>query len=162
MDLQSDLADERNQTASSRTDRFVKTGKLRRTGGDRLVVVEPNRRPHLGSLQIALEITRRAFPTLCHVPDHKINFEVAPGPDMALSGPCITILDDAWEAMVTSPARAMLVSVRESPDEADRRESPERVDRDAENTITECRSVDLGRQESLTRAKNGIRARPRS
>ena len=81
---------------------------------------------------------------------------------MALSGPCITILDDAWEAMVTSPARAMLVSVRESPDEADRRESQERVDRDAEDTSNECRTNDLGRQESLTRAKSGTRARPRS
>jgi hypothetical protein len=48
---------------------------------------------------------------------------VAPGRDMAFQPPNITILDDAWAGMPYSPARAMLVGVKESPDEAVQRES---------------------------------------
>jgi hypothetical protein len=44
---------------------------------------------------------------------------------MGSSGPNITILDDAWEAMATSPARAMLVSVRESHEDVEKRKSPD-------------------------------------
>lgn len=72
--------------------------------------------------QAAVELTRRAFPSLCNVPDQKIVFEVAPDKDMGSFGPNITILDDAWEAMATSPARAMLVSVKESHEDVEKSE----------------------------------------
>lgn len=41
---------------------------------------------------------------------------------MGSFGPNITILDDAWEAMATSPARAMLVSVKESHEDVEKSE----------------------------------------
>jgi len=66
---------------------------------------------------------RRAFPTLSDIPDDSIKFEILPGADMAFQLPCITILDDVWESLATGPAKAILVSVRESPDKADLRES---------------------------------------
>jgi hypothetical protein len=76
---------------------------------------------HFGNIQQALETVRRAFPTLRDVPDYKIEFTVPPRPGMDREGPLITILDDAWGAMVTSAPEAMLVSVTESPEEYSRR-----------------------------------------
>lgn len=70
-----------------------------------------------------METVRRAFPTLRDIPDYKIEFAVLPRKGMSPNGPLISILDDAWGAMVTSAPEAMLVSVRESPEELSRRES---------------------------------------
>jgi hypothetical protein len=51
-------------------------------------------------------------------------------------GPNIIILDDAWEAMATSPARPMLVSVRETHEETEKRGS--NLDRLGSATKVDC------------------------
>lgn len=75
-------------------------------------------------IQQAIGIALRAFPTLLDVEEQKISFAVSPEADMAYRGPLISILDDAWDALAESMAtrpRTMLVGVRETPQDAQRR-----------------------------------------
>jgi hypothetical protein len=153
------MADEGRETTSSGSDRFIAAGQshypvthsiLKKTSTDL-------RTPHTS--QAAVELTRRAFPSLCNIPDQKITFEVAPDKDMEPFGPDIIILDDAWEAMATSPARPMLVSVRETHEETEKRGS--NLDRLGSATKVDCLyHVALGtsiRQERHTSGKSGAR-----
>jgi hypothetical protein len=50
-----------------------------------------------------------------------MEFTIPPRPGTGREEPLISILDDAWGAMVTSAPEMLLVSVRESPEEFWRR-----------------------------------------
>jgi hypothetical protein len=78
------------------------------------------RHPYFGNVQQAVDIARRAFPTLRDVSETKIDFAIAPRKDMR-GGPLISILDDAWAGMATWAPETMLVSVKESPEDKTRR-----------------------------------------
>jgi hypothetical protein len=131
MDLQSDLAGHNHEAKGFGSDCYITSGESQRSELSEAVRVMMHHMLmirasrsfdlHFGNVQQAVDIARRAFPTLRDVSEDKIDFAISPRKDM-YGGPLISILDDAWAGMATWPPETLLVSVKESPDDKARRE----------------------------------------